>query len=142
MAKPTEVVVILLQKLEEYLRNLKEHQKVTLDELENSDVLLTYVERKLQLAAQVSIDLGNHLIAHFGFETPQDYKDVFEILAKEGVISKELSSNMKKMAGFRNILVHDYLSIDVGKIADVLHFRLGDLEDFSVAIVEFFEKKS
>lgn len=142
MAKPTEVVVILLQKLEEYLRNLKEHQKVTLDELENSDVLLTYVERKLQLAVQVSIDLGNHLIAHFGFETPQDYKDVFEILAKEGVISKELSSNMKKMAGFRNILVHDYLLIDVGKIADVLHFRLGDLEDFSVAIVEFFEKKS
>lgn len=96
---------------------------MTQDELEDSDVLLTYVERKLQLAAQVSIDLGNHLIAYFGFETPKDYKDIFEILAKEGVISKDLSSNMKKIAGFRNILVHDYLSIDVGKCV-CTHTRL------------------
>jgi uncharacterized protein YutE (UPF0331/DUF86 family) len=129
LAKPTEVAGILLERLEEYLKSLREHSKVTQDELEDSDVLLTYVERKLQLATQACIDLGNHLIAHFGFETPKDYKDIFEILAKEGVISKDLSSNMKKMAGFRNILVHDYLSIDVGKIADVLHSRLGDGEN-------------
>ncbi len=129
------------QRLEDYLKSLKEHQKATQDELEDSDVLLTYVERKLQLAAQVSIDLGNHLISSFGFETPKDYKDIFEILAKEGVISKDLCSNMKKIAGFRNILVHDYLSIDVGKVADVLQYGLGDLEDFSTAIVEFFEKR-
>lgn len=94
------------------------------------------------MAAQVSIDLGNHLISSFGFEIPKDYKDIFEILAKEGVISKNLCSNMKKIAGFRNILVHDYLSIDVGKVADVLRYGLGDLEDFSTAIVEFFEKRS
>ena len=142
MAKPTEVAGILLQRLEEYLKSLKEQEKVTKDELENSDVLLTYVERKLQLAAQDCIDLGNHLISHFGFETPKDYREIFEILAKEGVISKDLCSNMKKITGFRNILVHDYLSIDVGKVADVLRYGLGDLEDFSTAIVEFFEKRS
>lgn len=141
MAKPTEVAGILLQRLEDYLKSLREHQKVTQDELEDSDVLLTYVERKLQLAAQVSIDLGNHLISSFGFEIPKDYKDIFEILAKEGVISKNLCSSMKKIAGFRNILVHDYLSIDVGKVADILHYGLDDLEDFSTAIVEFFEKR-
>lgn len=95
MAKPTEVAGILLQRLEEYLKSLREHQKVTKDELENSDVLLTYVERKLQLAAQVCIDLGNHLISYFGFETPKDYKEIFEILAKEGVISKDLSSSAR-----------------------------------------------
>jgi len=142
LAKPTEVAGILLQRLEEYLKSLREHQKVTPDELENSDVLLTYVERKLQLAAQVCIDLGNHLISYFGFETPKDYREIFEILAKEGVISKNLSSNMKKIAGFRNILVHDYLAIDVGKVAGVLHYGLGDFDDFSTAVVEYFEKRS
>lgn len=142
MAKPTEVSGILLQRLEEYLKGLREHQKVTEDELENSDVLLTYVERKLQLAAQACIDLGNHLISHFGFETPKDYKEIFEILAKEGVISKNLCSNMKKIAGFRNILVHDYLSIDVRKVAEVLSSGLDDFDDFSTAIVGFFKKKS
>lgn len=140
MAKLTEVAGILLERLEEYVKSLKEHQKVTQDELENSDVLLTYVERKLQLAAQVCIDLGNHLISYFGFETPKDYKEIFEILAKEGVISKDLCSNMKKIAGFRNILVHDYLSIDIGKVADVLHRGLDDFDSFSTAIVDFFEK--
>jgi uncharacterized protein YutE (UPF0331/DUF86 family) len=142
LAKPTEVAGILLQRLEEYVKSLREHQKVTQDELESSDVLLTYVERKLHLAAQASIDLGNHLISYFGFETPKDYKEIFEILAKEGVISKSLSSNMKKIAGFRNILVHDYLSIDVGKIAEVLNSGLDDFGDFSTAVVGFFEKSS
>jgi uncharacterized protein YutE (UPF0331/DUF86 family) len=142
LAKPTEVAGILLQRLEEYLKSLREHQKVNKDELENSDILLTYVERKLQLAAQVCIDLGNHLISYFGFETPKDYKEIFDVLAKEGVISKNLCSNMKKVAGFRNILVHDYLSIDVGKVAEVLNRGLRDFDDFSTAVVEFFDKRS
>ena len=142
MAKPTEVAGILLQRLEEYLKSLREHQGVSQDELENSDVLITYAERKLQLAAQVCIDLGNHLISYFGFETPKDYKEIFDVLAKEGVISKSLCSNMKKVAGFRNILVHDYLSIDVGKVAEVLNRGLRVFDDFSTAVVEFFDKRS
>ena len=142
MAKPTEVAGILLGRLEEYLKSLREHGKVSKDELENSDVLLTFVERKLQLAAQVCIDLGNHLISYFGFETPKDYKEIFQILVKEGVISKDLSSNMRRMAGFRNILVHDYLSVDIGKVAEVLDTGLRDFDDFSTAVVEFFEKRN
>ena len=142
MAKPTEVAAILLQRLEEYLKSLREHGKTSKDELQDSDVLLTFVERKLQLAAQVCIDLGNHLISYFGFETPKDYKEIFQILAKEGVISKDLSSNMKRMAGFRNILVHDYLSVDIGKVAEVLNSGLRDFDDFSTAVVEFFEKRN
>ena len=142
MAKPTEVAGILLERLEEYLKSLREHEKASKDELENSDVLLTYLERKLQLAAQVCIDLGNHLISYFGFETPKDYKEIFQILAKEGVISKDLSSNMKRMAGFRNILVHDYLSVDIGKVAEVLDRGLRDFDGFSTAVVEFFEKRN
>jgi uncharacterized protein YutE (UPF0331/DUF86 family) len=128
--------------LEEYLKSLREHEKIEKDELENSDVLLTYVERKLQLAAQASIDLGNHLISYFGFKTPKDYKEIFEILSKEGVISKDLSANMKRIAGFRNILVHDYLSIDAGKVAEVVNRGLRDFDDFSTAVVRFFEKRS
>ena len=142
MAKPTEVAGILLERLEEYLKSLREHGKTSKDELQDSDVLLTFVERKLQLAAQVCIDLGNHLISYFGFETPKDYKEIFQILAKEGVISKDLSSNMKRMAGFRNILVHDYLSVDIGKVAEVLDRGLRDFDGFSTAVVEFFEKRN
>ena len=44
--------------------------------------------------------------------------------------------------GFRNILVHDYLTIDVGKVAEVLHYGLDDFDEFSTAVVEFFEKRS
>lgn len=122
------------------MKSLRQHENATPDELEDSDVLLTYVERKLQLATQVCIDLGNHLISYFGFETPKDYKEIFEVLAKEGVISKSLSDRMKKMAGFRNILVHDYLSIDVEKVADILHYGLTDFDAFSTATIEYFEK--
>jgi len=34
------------------------------------------------------------------------------------------------MAGFRNIIAHDYEDVDFGILYDVLQYRLGDVEQF------------
>jgi uncharacterized protein YutE (UPF0331/DUF86 family) len=35
------------------------------------------------------------------------------VLAKEKIISKELSEDLQKMVGFRNIAVHEYQELDL-----------------------------
>ena len=140
MAKDNEVITVLLQKLEDYLKSLKPYKKIDQKELEESNELLAFIERRLQLAAQVCIDLGNHLISIYSFKSPESYAEIFDILAKEKVISKELSLTMRKIVGFRNILVHDYLSVDVKIVKDVLHNTLGYFERFSSAIVRFIKR--
>ena len=41
---------------------------------------------------------------------------ILECLHTRGVIPRDLYQNLQGLGGFRNILVHDYLRIDVGEL--------------------------
>jgi uncharacterized protein YutE (UPF0331/DUF86 family) len=79
------------------------------------------VERGLQLASEIVFDVGNHILsAHFG-KSAQDYEDIIVQLRTVGVISASTGTGMKGLGGFRNILVHGYLRVDVERV--VAHLR-------------------
>ena len=69
-------------------------------------------ERSLQIVAQAMLDIGNHIIAHFGWGKPDSYKEIIIILSQHDVIPREYQLALEGLAGLRNILVHDYLSIN------------------------------
>lgn len=115
-----------LTKLEQTLRKLKELSSISWDEYKKNEALQDRAERNLQLAAQACIDIGSHIIADREYRTPSSYSDIFNVLQEEGLLPKELAEKMKRIAGFRNILVHDYLDID----PKIVHACLGQLNDF------------
>lgn len=63
------------------------------------------------------------------------YKMSFSILAKEGYISSDTSKKMGNMAGFRNIVVHDYQDVDINILKSILTNHLGDFELFYKEII-------
>lgn len=69
-------------------------------------------ERSLQIIAQAMLDIGNHIIAHFGWGKPDSYKEIITILSQHDIIPREYQQALEGLAGLRNILVHDYLSIN------------------------------
>lgn len=77
------------------------------------------------------MDIGNHLIADRGYRKPTTYGEIPKILAEEGVIGQDLADRMTGMAAFRNILVHDYLELDLAKIYRLIQERLGDLDELA-----------
>jgi uncharacterized protein YutE (UPF0331/DUF86 family) len=83
----------------------------------------------LQLAVQVCLDIGAHLIAEEGLRMPDDYRGVFVNL-KAGGLESELADRLSAAAGMRNILVHDYLKVDDKTVWDALS-HLDDLRQFS-----------
>ncbi len=83
----------------------------------------------VQLAIQICIDVGAHLIAELGLEAPSDYRGVFENLQKAG-LDPQLADRLGDAAGMRNILVHDYLEVDDDAVWDALG-RLDDLRHFA-----------
>lgn len=121
-----ETVERRLLKLEQYLRRLRELSKVSLDAYMKDQILRDSAERNLQLAAQVCIDIGNHVIADRGYRAPYGYGDIFSVLMEEGLLPKELAGTMRQIAGFRNILVHDYLEID----SKIVYESLKKVDDF------------
>ena len=91
-------------------------------------------ERYLQLAIQCVLDVSNHVVADMRLNLPSDNRELFEMLAKHKVISTALSKKLTAMAGFRNVLVHEYLEIDRHRVYNALENELGDFERFIRAI--------
>lgn len=122
-----------LLKLEQAIRKLKVIAGHTWEEYRIDEGLKDRAERNLQLAAQACIDVANHIVADSGFRAPNSYADAFIVLMEEGIISENLADTMKMIAGFRNILVHDYLKIDDQAVFASLN-SLNDFKEFATAI--------
>jgi len=90
-----------------------------------------FVEHTLQIAIQAALDAASHIVADERLGEPSTYRELFELLEKAGYVSRELSTELEKMAGFRNILVHGYDSVDLAIVKDIVETRLGDLEQFA-----------
>lgn len=83
----------------------------------------------VQTAAQVCIDLANHVIASEGYRVPRDDGDAFRVLADAGVLDGGLADRMVSLAGARNLIVHLYAEVDDDRLARAV--REGGLDDLS-----------
>jgi uncharacterized protein YutE (UPF0331/DUF86 family) len=97
------------------------------------------VERALQVAVEVCLDIGRRIIALEGFRYPEDNQDVFRVLAEERVVPADLLSTLLEMARFRNLIVHDYARIDDARVYGILKKRLGDFDAFAKAVRAYLE---
>lgn len=99
------------------------------------------VERSLQIAVEICLDIGRRLIAMEGWRYPEDNQDVFRVLAEEEIVPPDLLEALLDMARFRNLIVHDYARIDDARVYGILKKRLGDFDAFARAIMVYLEKQ-
>jgi uncharacterized protein YutE (UPF0331/DUF86 family) len=60
----------------------------------------------LIVATEAAIDVCNHIVARQGGRAPQDYADCFTILTELKVIEPNLTTGLRQMVRFRNLVVH------------------------------------
>jgi uncharacterized protein YutE (UPF0331/DUF86 family) len=108
--------------------------------LEANYEMRSAIERNFQLAIECAIDIGEIIISKEGFERPEDYRSVFLILGKHGVLPEDFAEKFSAAAGFRNLLVHIYEKIDLDIIEKYLVENLEDFDVFASYIVEYVEK--
>lgn len=129
-----EAIRARLLKLEQAISRLEELGRIERAVLRVSFRDAWAIERGLQLAAEIVLDTGNHILsAHFG-ESARDYEDVVAQLAVRGVLDEALRARLKGLGGFRNVLVHGYLELDADRVADHLAKAPRDFADFARAI--------
>jgi len=104
-------------------------------------VLLSAVERNFQVSIECILDIGNHVIAEKGFESPDESADIIRIMGEENLVPSEYSVRIKGMTGFRNILIHEYTEIDYHLLYDYLTNHLDDFREFARYISVFLEKE-
>jgi uncharacterized protein YutE (UPF0331/DUF86 family) len=93
------------------------------------DGLQHQAERALQLAIQICIDVGAHLVAARGLRAPDEYRDVFERLSRDDTLDTALADRLKDAVGQRILLVHGYVDLDPALIWEK-HGEMEDLREF------------
>ena len=93
-----------------------------------------FAELTLQIAIQAMLDVASHIVSDQRLGEPRTNRELVDLLARAGWLPPELADTMRRMVGFRNVLVHGYDVVDVGIVQDVVEHRLDDLLAF-VAVI-------
>lgn len=134
-----EVVRRHLAALREVLANLRRHAGRSAQELRANADLRWAVERGLQLCVQNALDIATHLAAASGLDAP-DYASAIDRLAELSVLPAEFAARLRPIAGFRNVLVHGYLQVDLSVVEEVLKNKLDELEEFARRVESYLAR--
>ncbi len=134
---------LLLKYLKELKTNLQKLKKINVkdvEELNNNIEKQWSVLHGLQIIIQNILDIGNGILSYLGVTDIDTYKEIIIKLSENEVISKDFAENIKDITGFRNILVHGYISVDMDKVYSILKNRLEDIDKFIKYIGEYSSK--
>lgn len=84
----------------------------------------------LQMAIQNCIDIAAHIVSEEGYGVPGSSNEMFYLLEENGLLDLTLTEKMIKAVGLRNLIVHEYATIDLNQIHQISQSDINDLEDF------------
>jgi len=141
MVVKTRAILERLHALDEYVRLLEPYQEWSTRRLTEDRIVYGGILHYLQLAAQAVMDVSAHLQVELDLDRVTDYREAILSLGKHGVLPQEFVERISGLTGFRNILVHEYLTVDPLKVHGVLQHGLEDLKKFIVYITDFLQQE-
>jgi uncharacterized protein YutE (UPF0331/DUF86 family) len=127
-----EIVREKLLDLGQTVSRLRAWLPVTLERLEEDLMLQWAVEHGLQIAAEGLFDVGSHILAGEFMESVDEYREILPRLRARGVLSDATVTGLEGLAGFRNVLVHEYAAVDLHRV----HAGLDRPDDFDAFIAD------
>ena len=99
---------------------------------------LDSVKYNFVVAIECCVDVGQHICAVEGWGPPSSNADTVRLLAEHGVLDRDLADRMARASGFRNVLVHEYVTVrDDLVIANLA--RTTDIRAFVGAIAAWLD---
>lgn len=120
MVLQPESVRRMAMELLQVAAELDKYRTVTVDRLQSDLSLRWTVERGLLAGLTLLFNIGDHILAAMD-RYPESYEETLQSLAEAGVISRELRAGFQGAGGFRNVLVHEYVEIDLSEVAEAAH---------------------
>lgn len=90
----------------------------------------------VQRACEAVLDMGQHLVRRERLGVPQSARDVFELLARGQWIDARLADALKRMVAFRNIAVHDYQSLLLPILVNIITRHTQEFLEFTQIVLQ------
>jgi len=130
-----------LAQIDTYLKQVGDYSKISLNQYKIDWKTQRIVERTLHILIEACVDIANHIISDQEMRLPTGYADTFKVLMEKKVIGKDLCGTLEKMARFRNVVVHQYETIDPAIVVSILHRNLRDFEKYKKAIIKYLSSQ-
>ena len=86
-----------------------------------------------------AIDIATHLATTAGLDA-SDYAAAIDRLTGMNVLQSAFGARFRQIAGFRNMLVHDYIEVNLDVVCAVLAERLDEFQEFARLVEHFIDK--
>ena len=133
-----DIADVIKRKLKELEQNLIYLKQISYDinsgNLKSDMIRYWGIERGIQICIECIIDIANIIISVSGQEKPDTYREIMLKMSDLEVVSVNFSKKLANMAGFRNILVHDYTKIDAEVILNILKNDINDFIKYTIEV--------
>ena len=120
--------------------NLKRYAAMNIKDFLANDEQVAATKYHLLTMIEGCISLCTHISTKELHMVPEGYGTCFDLLAGHKILDDKLVSSLKKMAGFRNLLTHQYWDIDNRKVHSFIKAGSKDVEKFIEIISERYIK--
>ena len=125
----------LIAEVNDNIRELKELTSIEFGEFHADKRNYGLTEHYFRRALEGILTLGTHFLSRIPAKT-KDYQEVIVSLGKYGIVPAKFADKNKRLAGYRNRLVHLYWEVSEEELFDTITRHLPDLEEF----LEHFQK--
>lgn len=127
--------------IKQMLERLERFRPIPREQFVTDRDVLEPVAYELQTCIEAMMDISSHLVAALGLDKPAERRDAPTILAKHGILPRDLGAQLSEAVSMRNMLVHGYLALIPDKVYGTIQNDLGYLEEFSQHITLFLQKQ-
>ncbi|MDO5628873.1 MAG: DUF86 domain-containing protein [Mobilicoccus sp.] len=117
-----DVIATRLAMMSELLEDLDALGDVSQTRLVEDRFTRHVLERVLCRLVDIAVDINTHAATSLGtgpgVRTVTEYRESFAAAATVGLIDADLAASLAPSVGLRNVLVHEYLRVDLGVLAD------------------------
>ena len=111
----------------DHLRTLR-HKVTSAEALAHDLSLHNDVLFSLLTVCQLVIDVAGDLAARRG-DRFEDYTEAVRSLGRDARFAPELVRKLERLPGFRNVVIHEYVSLDLDRVVEALD-DLAPIEQF------------
>lgn len=131
-----------LTEIEESIELVGSHLPQSFDEFSRLGLVKDGIYKRTEFAIENVIDICAIINSDLRLEMPESEEGIVESLAKKGILTEEISDKIRRMKGFRNIVVHRYGKIDDKIAYSILTNNIDDFYQFIDAIDNFLEMRA
>jgi uncharacterized protein YutE (UPF0331/DUF86 family) len=122
-------------------KKLEKIKKLSKKEFLGSAEKIDSAKYNLIVIMEGACDICNHIAVKAGGQAPKSYSDCFSILEELKLLPPDLSTKLKLMTKFRNLLVHRYWKIDNNRVYDIIKQDIPAVSEFLKIIDAYIQQK-